>query len=278
MPRKRRSLTEALSETPTIASRRAISRRAVARAKRQRAAADPPHAALSAYSDVMGTYTKRMEKLLERHVLSALPVLGSGEGLDLAAIDAGLAQLRLSAEQLAFSARPRAQVAARRASDHARRQVGRMLNVRLPLKDAKAAITVEAFADKAVVRLLAARDAQIAQIRKAVREQKEGESLRQKILDALWVTRNRGALIARDHVYGLHSEVIRDWAQTLGSRGYVWHTRRDELVRPGHAVLDGKSFAWNERPNTGHGEGTNLPGEAVNCRCTAIPLEALEEK
>ncbi|MEM7191585.1 MAG: phage minor head protein, partial [Pseudomonadota bacterium] len=45
---------------------------------------------------------------------------------------------------------------------------------------------------------------------------------------------------------------------------YIWRTRGDAKVRPSHAENDGKIFAWDNPPPTGH------PGEDYGCRCTAI--------
>ena len=44
---------------------------------------------------------------------------------------------------------------------------------------------------------------------------------------------------------------------------YIWRTRGDNKVRPEHAANNGKIFAWDNPPPTGH------PGEAFGCRCLA---------
>lgn len=49
---------------------------------------------------------------------------------------------------------------------------------------------------------------------------------------------------------------------------YVWRTRRDEKVRLSHRRNDGRIFAWDDPPDTGH------PGEGHNCRCEAVPYVA----
>ncbi len=46
---------------------------------------------------------------------------------------------------------------------------------------------------------------------------------------------------------------------------YIWRTRGDTKVRASHAANNGKVFAWDNPPPTGH------PGEDYNCRCTAEP-------
>lgn len=46
---------------------------------------------------------------------------------------------------------------------------------------------------------------------------------------------------------------------------YIWRTRGDGRVRPSHAENDGRVFAWDTPPATGH------PGEDHGCRCMAEP-------
>ena len=46
---------------------------------------------------------------------------------------------------------------------------------------------------------------------------------------------------------------------------YIWRTQSDGKVRASHAANNGKIFAWDDPPPTGH------PGEDYGCRCTAEP-------
>jgi len=46
---------------------------------------------------------------------------------------------------------------------------------------------------------------------------------------------------------------------------YIWRTQGDNKVRASHAANDGKIFAWDDPPPTGH------PGEDYGCRCWAEP-------
>lgn len=59
-------------------------------------------------------------------------------------------------------------------------------------------------------------------------------------------------------------------AAVATSTHYVWRTRGDGRVRPSHAANNGKIFAWNNPPPTGH------PGEDYGCRCIAetVSLDA----
>lgn len=53
---------------------------------------------------------------------------------------------------------------------------------------------------------------------------------------------------------------------------YIWRTQRDGRVRPSHRENEGKIFAWDDPPPTGH------PGEDYGCRCWAEPyVPAAEE-
>jgi len=60
-----------------------------------------------------------------------------------------------------------------------------------------------------------------------------------------------------------------EWSvkQARPTTHYIWRTRGDEKVRPSHAANDGKVFAWDSPPPTGH------PGEDYGCRCTAEPYQ-----
>ncbi|MFZ5930880.1 MAG: phage minor head protein [Pseudomonadota bacterium] len=49
------------------------------------------------------------------------------------------------------------------------------------------------------------------------------------------------------------------------STHYVWRTRGDGRVRATHAANNGRIFAWDYPPATGH------PGEDYGCRCVAEP-------
>lgn len=65
----------------------------------------------------------------------------------------------------------------------------------------------------------------------------------------------------------LISLIERDRKQERTTTHYIWHTRGDNKVRASHAANNGRRFAWNDPPPTGH------PGEDYNCRCWAEPFE-----
>lgn len=73
--------------------------------------------------------------------------------------------------------------------------------------------------------------------------------------------------------YGIPIDLsLKAAAQEHLSSHYIWRTRGDEKVRAAHYANDGKIFAWDNPPDTGH------PGEDYGCRCWAEPYKPeLEE-
>ncbi len=86
------------------------------------------------------------------------------------------------------------------------------------------------------------------------------------------MTDNRAKLIARDQLGKINSRLSQIRQQSLGITHYYWSTSHDERVRARHKRWDGDLIAWDSPPIDGH------PGQAINCRCTAIPdLDFLTE-
>ncbi len=77
-------------------------------------------------------------------------------------------------------------------------------------------------------------------------------------------------VIARDQILTLNAQITQARHQAAGIERFVWSTSGDARVRESHAELDGKEFAYDDPPIV-DGEPT-LPGEAILCRCVAIPV------
>ncbi len=211
----------------------------------------------------MGTYSTRVARAVERRVLSRLPIVGSGDPLDRAALESGLAELQLDLAALADGLRGPATTAGRRVLEHGRKEAQRMLNTALP-PDAATRIFVHDYAENAVLRMKYAGQAQVDQIRKAIEDYVEGDSMRADIEHSLWVSRNRSAFVARDNSYKFHRLAVAEWCARGGSEYGFYVTRRDERVRPGHHANDGKKFRWDSPPAT---------LQEPNCRCRMVPVE-----
>lgn len=100
----------------------------------------------------------------------------------------------------------------------------------------------------------------------ALRTGERAEDIEQDLVDRFGVSQSRARLIARDQVGKLYGELAGARQQNLGVEAFVWRTSQDERVRPEHAELDGQRFRWEAPPAEG------IPGEPVNCRCTAEPV------
>jgi SPP1 gp7 family putative phage head morphogenesis protein len=264
----RRTLVELLSQTRALQATRNMAAQRISLAKAEAAAPRPPLAAIGAYQTAADNYAVRVQRLVERHVLERLPVLGSGDELDRTGLELGLAALQLDMVALAGRMRIPARAAARRGADHARKEVSRILNVKLPESPHLRVLAEDFAADNVRLFQRIAAD-QAERIRKAIADHQEGDSLREDILHTLWVARNRSRLIASDQVYRLQSAQIQSWARGGGSTHYVHVTRADERVRRSHRPHHGKTFSWAEPPPIG------LPGHEPGCRCVPLPVEAL---
>lgn len=98
------------------------------------------------------------------------------------------------------------------------------------------------------------------------------DTLADDLLKIEGVTKNRAKLIARDQLGKINSRLSQIRQQSLGITHYFWSTSHDERVRDRHRRWDGDLIAWDKPPIDGH------PGQAIQCRCTAIPdLDFLTE-
>lgn len=99
---------------------------------------------------------------------------------------------------------------------------------------------------------------------------------------------NRAKVIARDQTAKLN-EAMNQMAQTdAGVEFFEWQTSGDERVsgayqkrrgkkipRGSHVLLDGKIYKWGDNahyPEIDSYGNRGVPGERVQCRCTALPV------
>ena len=92
--------------------------------------------------------------------------------------------------------------------------------------------------------------------------------LERSLSDIGRIGRNRAKLIARNEVGNINAAISEQRQTEVGVVEYIWSTSDDERVRPSHRALDGDRFRWDSGgdPIEGH------PGQAINCRCVAIPV------
>lgn len=108
----------------------------------------------------------------------------------------------------------------------------------------------------------------------------DSKSLSGRIQQIGHITRDRARVIARDQTAKLNSALAQARQEDAGVTHYIWRTAEDIRVvgTPGgrypkgnswhgnHFLLNGKIFAWNNPQEDGH------PGEAIQCRCVALPV------
>lgn len=76
-----------------------------------------------------------------------------------------------------------------------------------------------------------------------------------------WLNR-RNENLARNETGNLYAQECKDLMIENGIEYFVWHTMKDDRVRPEHAEREGLVFSINDE----------LPGEDFNCRCWAEPI------
>ena len=86
------------------------------------------------------------------------------------------------------------------------------------------------------------------------------------------VTESRAKLIARDQVGKALGQITKLRQQSLGVEEFEWVTAGDERVRDSHSALNGKHFRWDDPPTDAQTGEKVHPGEAIQCRCTAIAV------
>lgn len=92
-----------------------------------------------------------------------------------------------------------------------------------------------------------------------------------QIEEAGGVSQRRAFFIARDQVGSLNGDLTKYRQASAGIDSYVWHTSNDLRVRLAHAERNGLTYKWNDPPNGGP------PGNAINCRCVALPIIDLDK-
>lgn len=99
------------------------------------------------------------------------------------------------------------------------------------------------------------------------------ESLVKMLQQNYQVSKNKAKFLARQETALLMSKFQETRYGDMGITNYRWSTSHDERVRHDHALLNGKTFSFQQPPVSNRKTGArNNPGEDFNCRCIAIPL------
>jgi len=103
-------------------------------------------------------------------------------------------------------------------------------------------------------------------IREAIRKGLDPGKAADLLQERLGVHRSRAVLIVQDQMLTAAANAGISRLKALGVKQFQWETQGDNRVRPGHQVLQGQVFTWRG--------ATELPGQAVLCRCFALPALA----
>lgn len=158
-------------------------------------------------------------------------------------------------------------------ADRDLRKVERVLGA----KAAGGQALLDAFRTRNVRLIKTAGEKTIARLDAALKEHGNlhRDALTKKLLEVADVSRSRARFWAVDQTLKLNAAVTRAKHESLGIVKYVWRTSRDGSVRDEHAALEGKTFRYDDPPETGTGK--HNPGEDYWCRCHADPvLEDIE--
>lgn len=100
------------------------------------------------------------------------------------------------------------------------------------------------------------------------------EVLAKQIRESTGVSMRKAALIARNEIGNINSQITIKRNQELGIKEYIWRTARGERVRgnpsglypkasPSHYDREGKTYSYKK----GAGARDRHPGNGINCRC-----------
>ena len=99
-----------------------------------------------------------------------------------------------------------------------------------------------------------------------------------KLVDRVYwrgeTTEERAKFIARDQVAKMNSEMSSARAKSAGITKFKWrHSGASAEPRKLHQKYDGQIFSYDDLPIIDERTGERgLPGQAINCRCVAIPV------
>ena len=92
-------------------------------------------------------------------------------------------------------------------------------------------------------------------------------------------TDRRVSLLALDQTRKAYNTINKQRMQSVGIRKFEWiHSGGSQHPRISHMKLDGKIFSFDDLPLKGE-EGFvkgQIPGQAINCRCTMLPVIEFE--
>lgn len=112
-----------------------------------------------------------------------------------------------------------------------------------------------------------------AAVERGVARGVRAEDLAAALEEELGISQRRAQIIARDQVLAANAQLTRQQHTDAGVEEYEWSTSGDDRVRPEHERANGQIFRWDGggAPGAGVKGASAHPGEAILCRCVALP-------
>lgn len=108
-------------------------------------------------------------------------------------------------------------------------------------------------------------------VQRAVSSARPSPKLAEHIQARFGVSKRHARLIARDQLSKFHAKVNHRRQRELGVNKFIWRSVEDERVRETHQEFDGNTYHYDNPPENEDGESV-LPGDDVQCRCSADPI------
>lgn len=89
------------------------------------------------------------------------------------------------------------------------------------------------------------------------------ETVARQLVERVGIAENHARLIARDQGNKFFGKLTRARHNDAGASEYIWQTSADERVRASHSARNGNTYSYTDSP---------IPGEEIQCRCTAVPV------
>jgi len=100
---------------------------------------------------------------------------------------------------------------------------------------------------------------------------KTHKELAKEMVEKFGIDKRKAALIARNEIKNTNTQLNKKRMQEYGIEKAVWDTSEDERVRSQHRLFNQKEYVVGIGLKNEKGEFEEV-GEAINCRCVAMPI------
>lgn len=93
------------------------------------------------------------------------------------------------------------------------------------------------------------------------------------------ITERRAKNIAIDQTHKMYQGLNTGRMKAVGVKSFEWvHSGGGQHPRPMHIAMSGRIYSFNNLPIIEEDGERGIPGQAVNCRCTMIPVVKFDAK